>query len=161
DCRPQVELEGWVLAGFLGEHGEHRRLRDEAGDEAQRLAGEPGSPPAPLMDVNRVDDGLGELPEPVSEPHLVEGVDAAGLQPVAAKGARKGGVPPPRPAPPPGGGGRGGAARPRGPRPDNDDVSDRHGATPLGLRTIPCRGYYLKAPWQVGLGIRRGTYSAL
>jgi hypothetical protein len=34
----------------------------------------------------------GELAEPVPEPHLVEGVDAAGLQPIAAEGALKAGV---------------------------------------------------------------------
>src|SRR5262249_55807002 len=67
-----VELEGRMLAGLLGKHGEDRRLGDEAGDEAQRLGCEPGSPPAPLVDVDRVDDGPGELAEPVPEPHLVD-----------------------------------------------------------------------------------------
>ncbi len=88
-----VELEGRVLAGLLGEHGEDRRLGDEAADEAQRRGREPGPPPAPLVEVDRVDDGLGELAEPVPEPHLVEGVKAAGLQPIAAEGALKVGVP--------------------------------------------------------------------
>ena len=84
-----MKLEGRVLAGLRGEHGEDRRLGDEAGDETQRLDREPGPPTAPPIEVNRVDDGLGELAEPVPEPHLVEGVDAAGLQPIAAEGALK------------------------------------------------------------------------
>ena len=79
DRRPHVELEGRVLAGLLGEHGQDRRLRDEAADEAQRRGRDPGPPPAPLVDVDRVDDSLRELAEPVPEPHLVEGVKAAGL----------------------------------------------------------------------------------
>src|SRR5262249_48936324 len=41
-----VELEGRVLSGLLGEHGEDCRLGDEPGDEAQRLGCDPGSPPA-------------------------------------------------------------------------------------------------------------------
>jgi hypothetical protein len=87
-----VELEGRVLAGLRGEHGKDRRLGDEAGDEAQRPDREPGPPTAPLIEVDRVDDGLGELAEPVPEPHLVEGVDAVGLQSIAAEGALKAGV---------------------------------------------------------------------
>jgi len=82
-----VELEGRVLAGLLGEHGENRRLGDEPGDEAQRLGCEPGSSPAPLVDVDRVDDCPRELAETVPEPHLVEGVNAARLQSVAAEGS--------------------------------------------------------------------------
>jgi hypothetical protein len=82
-----VELKGPVLAGLLGEHVEDRRLGDEAGDEAQRRSREPGPPPAPLVKVDGVDDGPGELADPVPEPHLVEGVKAAGLQPIAAEGA--------------------------------------------------------------------------
>ena len=62
------------------------------GDEAQRLGREPGPPTASLIEVDRVDDRLGELAEPVPKPHLVEGVDAAGLQPVATEGAFKVGV---------------------------------------------------------------------
>ena len=41
----------------------------------------------------RVDHGPGELAEPVPKPHLVEGVHAAGLQPIAAEGALEVGVP--------------------------------------------------------------------
>jgi hypothetical protein len=47
---------------------------------------------SPLIEVNRVDDGLGELAEPVAEAHLVESVDSARLQPVAAEGTFKIGV---------------------------------------------------------------------
>ena len=79
DRRSHVELEGRVLAGLLGEHGEDRRLGDEAADKAQRRGREPGPPPAPLVNVDRVDDSPRELAEPVPEPHLVEGVKAAGL----------------------------------------------------------------------------------
>jgi hypothetical protein len=43
----------------------------------------------PLVEVDGVDEGPGELAEPVPEPHLVEDVKAAGLQPVAAEGALK------------------------------------------------------------------------
>ena len=41
-ARPHVELEGRVLAALLGEHAEDRRLRDEAGDEAQRTRSRAG-----------------------------------------------------------------------------------------------------------------------
>jgi hypothetical protein len=88
-----VELEGRVLGGLVGEHGEDRRLGGEAADEAQRLGRDPGPPPSPLIEVDRLDDGPGELSESVPESHLVEGVNATGLQPVAAEGTRKVGVP--------------------------------------------------------------------
>src|SRR5262249_56756269 len=67
-----VEVEGRVLARLLGDHGEDRRLGDKAGNEAQRLSCDPGSPPASLVDVDRVDDGPRELAEPIPEPHLVD-----------------------------------------------------------------------------------------
>src|SRR5262249_27232426 len=78
-----------MLAGLLGEHGEDRRLRDEAADEAQSLGFEPGSPLAPLIDVDHADDGARELAKSIPETHLVKGVDAARLQSVAAKGSRE------------------------------------------------------------------------
>ena len=139
DRRSHVELEGRVLAGLLGEHGEDRRLGDEAADEAQRRGREPGPPPAPLVDVDRVDDGPRELAEPVPEPHLVEGVKAAGLQPIAAEGALKVGVPLQQRDLHPAAGEQVGESRPGRPRPDDDDTSDRHDATPfsLGTRTLP------------------------
>ncbi len=133
---PQVELEGRVLAGLLGEHSEDRRLGDEAADEAQRLGRDPGPPPAPLVEVDRVDDGPGELAEPVPEPHLVEGIDAAGLQPVAAEGARKVAVPLQQRDLHPAAGQQVGEGRSGGPRPNDDHASDRHDATPFSLGTI-------------------------
>ena len=136
DRRSQVELEGRVLAGLLGEHGEDRRLGDEAADEAQRLGRDPGPPPAPLVEVDRVDDGPGELAEPVPEPHLVEGIDAAGLQPVAAEGARKVGVPLQQRDLHPAAGQQVGEGRSGGSRPNDDHASDRHDATPFSLGTI-------------------------
>src|SRR5262249_36909121 len=89
DCGTHGELEGRGPAGRLGQHGEDCRLGNEPADEAQRLASEPGSPPASLIDVDRVDDGLRELSKPIPEPHLVERVEAARLQSVAAKGSRE------------------------------------------------------------------------
>ena len=125
--------------GLLGEHGEDRRLGDEAADEAQRRGREPGPPPAPLVDVDRVDDSPRELTKPVPEPHLVEGVKAAGLQPIASEGALKVGVPLQQRDLHPAAGEQVGESRPGRPRPDDDDTSDRHHATPLrlGTRTLP------------------------
>jgi len=131
-----VQLEGRVLAGLLGDHAEDRRLGDEAADEAQRRGGEPGPPPAALVEVDRVDDGPGELAEPVQEPHLVEGIQAAGLQPITAEGALQVGVPLQQRDLHPTAGKQVGEGRSGGPRPDDDDVSDRHDATPIGLGTI-------------------------
>jgi hypothetical protein len=134
-----VELEGRVLAGLLGEHGQDRRLGDEAADEAQRLGRDPGPPPSPLVEVDRLDDGPGELAEPIPESHLVEGINAAGLQPVAAEGALKVGVPLQQRDLHPAAGKQVGESRSRRPRPDDDHTSDRHDAAPfsLGTSTVP------------------------
>ena len=51
-----------MLAGLVREHGEDCRLGDEAADEAQRLAREPGAPPAALVELDGVDGRPGELP---------------------------------------------------------------------------------------------------
>ena len=90
----------------------------------------------PLIEVNRVDDGLGELAEPVPEPHLVEGIQAARLQPIAAEGALEVGVPLQQHDLHPSASKQVGESRSGGPRPDDDDASDRHDATPFGLGTI-------------------------
>jgi hypothetical protein len=97
------------------------------------------APSAPLVEVDRVDDSPRELAEPVPEPHLVEGVKAAGLQPIAAEGALKVGVPLQQRDLRPAAGEQVGESRPGRPRPDDDDTRDRHDATPLslGTRTVP------------------------
>ena len=115
-----------MLAGLVGEHGEDGRLGDEAADEAQRLGGESGPQPAPLVKVDRVDDGPGELAEPVAEPHLVEGVDAAWLQAVAAEGALKVGVALQECDLHPTADEQVGESRSRRACTDNDDSADRH-----------------------------------
>ena len=126
NLRPHVQLEGRVLAGLFGEHGEDRRLGDKAADEAQRFGRDPGPPPSPLVEVYRLDDGPGELAEPISESHLVEGVNAAGLQPVAAEGTLKVGVPLEQCDLHPAAGQQVGESRSRGACTDDDDSSDRH-----------------------------------
>src|SRR5262249_61044123 len=88
-----VEMEGRVLARLLGQHGEDGRLGDEAAYEAKRLGADSGPPPASLVEVDGVDDSLRELAEPVPKPPLVEGVNATGLQPIAAESALEVGVP--------------------------------------------------------------------
>ena len=59
--RPHVEFDGRAPARLIGEHGEDCRLGDEAGDKAQRRGREPASPPASLVELDRVDDGPGKL----------------------------------------------------------------------------------------------------
>jgi hypothetical protein len=88
------------------------------------------------MDVNPVDYGLGELTEPVPEPHLVEGVNAAGLQTIASEGALEVRVPLQQRDLHPAAGEQVGESRSRGACTDDDDSSDRHDATPFGLGTI-------------------------
>src|SRR5262249_60463299 len=87
-----------------------------------------GPPPAPLVDVVRLDAGPGELAEPVPKPHLVEGVNAARLQTVAAKGSREVSVALQQrdfhPAP----GEQVGETPSRGACTDDDDSSDRQDA---------------------------------
>src|SRR5262249_44365866 len=112
-------------------------LGDEAGDEAQRLGCEPGPPPAPLVKVDRVDDGPGELAEPVPEPHLVEGVHAAGLQPIATEGALEVGVPLQQCDLDPAAGEQVGESRSRGAGTDDDDSYGRHDVIPFNPRTFP------------------------
>ena len=110
DRRPHVEVEGRVLAGPLGEHGEDCRLRDEATDEAQRLGRDPGPSPPPLIEVDRVDDGPGELPEPSPSPIWSKASMPLGCSPSPRKVRRsQGDAPAARPPP------RGGPAGRRGP----------------------------------------------
>src|SRR5262249_17199378 len=111
----------------------------EAGDKAQRRGGEPGPPPAPLVELDRVDDGLGELAESVAEPHLVEGVNAAGLQPIAAEGARKVGVPLQQRDFYPAAGEQVGESGSGGPPPNQDDTCHPPNPTPLspGMIAFP------------------------
>src|SRR6516164_2323047 len=136
-----VELERRALAGLLREHREDRRLGDKAGDEAQRLGCEPGSPPPPLVDVDHVDDSPGELAEPVPELHLVEGVNAARLQSVAAKGSQEVMVALKQRDFHPAAGEQVGESRSRRACTDDDDSSDRHNALPscLETSTVPAR----------------------
>jgi hypothetical protein len=129
DRRPHVQFKRQVLAGLVGEHGEDCGLGDEAGDEAQRLGRDPGAPPSPLVEVNRVDVGPGELAEPVAQSHLVEGVNAAGLQPVATESALKVEVPLQQRDLHPTASEQVGESRSGGPRPHDDDTSDHHYAT--------------------------------
>jgi hypothetical protein len=115
-----------MLAGLVSEHGEDRRLGDEAGNEAQRLGRESSSLSPPLVNLDRGNKGPRELTEPVPESHLVEGVKAAGLQPIAAEGALEVGMAlqqihlhtAPRQ--------KIGESRSRWPCTNNDDSSDRH-----------------------------------
>src|SRR5262249_48355433 len=109
--------------------------------EAQRLRCDPGSPPASLVDVDRVDDGPRELAEPIPEPHLVEGVNAARLQSVAAKGSREVRVALQQRDFHPAAGEQVGETRSRWASTNDDDSSDRHDALPscLETSTVPMR----------------------
>jgi hypothetical protein len=89
----------------------------------------------PLVEVDGVDDGPGELAEPFAEPHLVEGVDAAGLQPVAPKRALEVAVALQQRDLHPAAGQQVGETRSRGACTDDDDSSDRHDALPSCLET--------------------------
>ena len=76
------------------------------------------------------------MAEPVPEPHLVEGVNAARLQSVAAKGSQEVVVTLQQRDFHPAAGEQVGESRSRGACTDDDDTSDRHDATPFGLGTI-------------------------
>jgi len=89
----------------------------------------------PLVDVDHVDDGPGELAEPVPEPHLVEGVNAARLQSVATKGSQEVMVALQQRDFHPAAGEQVGETRSRGACTDDDDSSDRHDALPYCLET--------------------------
>jgi hypothetical protein len=93
DGRSHVKLERRVLTGLVGEHAKNRRLRHKAGDETQLLSREARPSTASLIEIDRRNCCARKLLEPLTEPHLVERIDAAGLQPVAAEGAREVGVP--------------------------------------------------------------------
>src|SRR5262249_59731566 len=96
---------------------------------------ERGGRPTALVDVDRVDDGSGELAEPVPEPHLVEGVNAARLQSVAAKGSREVMVALQQRDLHPAAGEQVGESRSRGASTNDDDSSDCHDAFPSCLET--------------------------
>jgi hypothetical protein len=118
---------------MVGEQGEDCGLGDEAGDEAQRLGRDSSAPPTPLVEVDGVDDGTGELAEPVAQPHLVEGVNAARLQPIAAEGALIVEVPLEQCDLYPAAGQQVGESRSCGACTNDDDSSDRHDAPPCCL----------------------------
>ena len=102
---------------------------------------DPGTPAASPIQVDRLDESLGELAKPVPEPHLVEGVDAAGLQPIAAEGALEAGVALQQRDLHPAAGKQVRECCSSGARPDDDDTSDRHRTSPLQPWDVNSRAF--------------------